>query len=412
VITVILAAPDLDGESDVVARAPVTGIRIVRRCVDAVDLFAAAAADTQSAVIVSGGLPRLERDVIERLGVQRQVVGVHDSARSADRLHALGVTTAVAWSADPERTLHDLREQLGPSDGATPGVWSTGLWAASDESSPAEADSPRAPLGPDPEARCGTVIAVWGPAGAPGRTTVAMGVAEALTETGSVVGLVDADTYGPAIALALGLVDDASGLVVACRHADNATLSPSTVLATGHRVRDGWFVLGGVGRPERWADLRPAALDRVWSTCRSTFDVTVIDVGFCLEADDGGAWSNRRNAAAISAMAAADTVLAVADSTALGAARLVTTWPGVTAAAPTAQVTVVQNRVHRSRAGSGAGWSRGIRDLGIMAGVHPLPADPRAAQRCWESARSLGETAPRSPLRKALSTLARSTVSR
>ena len=411
-MTVILAAPDLHGEPELVARAAAAGISIVRRCVDAVDLFAAAAADGQAAVVVSGGLPRLEHDVVERLGSQRRVVGVHDSSESADRLRALGVTTIVPWSADVERTLHALRDQCG-SVAAPPGVWATGLWEGGvADAEPSTGASPVLPPSGRPVARSGRVVAVWGPAGAPGRTTVALGVAEALMEAGSVVGLVDADTYGPAIALALGLVDDVSGLAVACRHADNATLSPATVLATGHRIRDDWYVLGGVGRPERWADLRPAALDTVWSACRSTFDVTVIDVGFCLEADDGGAWSHRRNAAALSAMGAADAVLAVADSSALGAARLVTAWPGAAAAAPMAQVTVVQNRVRRGRHGPDGQWSRGIRDLGVLAPVHPLPTDPRAAQRCWAGARSLGETARRSPLRKALITLARNAVSR
>ncbi|HAN70940.1 MAG TPA: hypothetical protein DCQ36_05050, partial [Actinobacteria bacterium] len=52
----------------------------------------------------------------------------------------------------------------------------------------------------------GRLVAVWGPMGAPGRTTIAVGIAEALAERGARVCLIDADTYAPSVALALGLV--------------------------------------------------------------------------------------------------------------------------------------------------------------------------------------------------------------
>ena len=44
------------------------------------------------------------------------------------------------------------------------------------------------------------VIAVWGPAGAPGRTTLAVNLAAELAASGHSVALVDADPYGGAIA--------------------------------------------------------------------------------------------------------------------------------------------------------------------------------------------------------------------
>ncbi len=63
------------------------------------------------------------------------------------------------------------------------------------------------------------VIAVWGPAGAPGRSTLAIELAVELVRGGRRVGLVDADTHAPSLASALGLADEGPGFASACRSA-------------------------------------------------------------------------------------------------------------------------------------------------------------------------------------------------
>jgi molybdopterin-guanine dinucleotide biosynthesis protein len=64
------------------------------------------------------------------------------------------------------------------------------------------------------------VIVVWGPAGAPGRSTLATELAVELARGGRHVGLVDADTHAPSIALTLGLPDEGPGFAAACRQAE------------------------------------------------------------------------------------------------------------------------------------------------------------------------------------------------
>ena len=61
------------------------------------------------------------------------------------------------------------------------------------------------------------MVAVWGPAGAPGRTTVAAGVAAELARRRVRTVLVDADPYGGAVAQQLGVLDEVSGLLSAAR---------------------------------------------------------------------------------------------------------------------------------------------------------------------------------------------------
>src|SRR3954447_4820088 len=69
---------------------------------------------------------------------------------------------------------------------------------------------PRPTRPPDdavPVAGDGRVVAVWGPTGAPGRSTVAVALASELAQLGVSALLVDADVYGGVVAQLLGLLD-------------------------------------------------------------------------------------------------------------------------------------------------------------------------------------------------------------
>lgn len=420
-IGILLAVPGIRQEADLVVSAPAAGFRVVRRCVDGVDLFAAAAADPELVIVVSAGLPRLGADAVERLsaGSTRAVLGIAAGDDDVARLQGLGVAAVARAAPTAAATWHAVATLLAGSAVASAavgsssatsadeetGVWATGCW-----------DGTGGAAGTAPSAALGRIVAVWGPMGSPGRTTVAIGVAEALAEAGSRSCVVDADTYAPSIAMALGVVEDASGLVVACRHADSGLLTAQALLASSRRVRGRLHVLGGLSRPDRWPELRHGALDRVWQACRSAFDVTVVDVGFCVEEDDaagpsGSLWSRRRNAAAVSALGAADHVIVVADSSSLGAARLASAWPAVDALAPGAVRTVVQNRTRGRARERRQSWADGVRDAGIGVPIVPVPADTRSLESCWATGRTLAECARRSPVRRSFATLASAVVS-
>lgn len=402
-IDVLLAVPDLRQEPELVTSASGCGMRVLRRCVDAVDLLAAAAIDVNVLVVVSAGLPRLSADVLGRLGTARRIVGLAGDPLDATALDGLGVRLVVPVGASAAATWQSARAVVlgvAPGDRIGPispsGVWRTGVWAA-----PAGRDGPA----PDEPATEGRLIAVWGPMGSPGRTTVAIGLAEAAAASGHRACLVDADTYAPSVGLALGMVEDGGGIVRACRQADNGLLDPTSIIAATRRVRGPWHVLTGLTRSDQWAELSPAALDRVWQSARAAFDVTVVDVGFCIEDDDSpAAWGRRRNAAAVTALANADRLVAVADASSLGAARLVAAWPTIAAVTADSPVTIVRNRSGRRHQPSG--WDEALTEFGVHAPVHALPADAKSLDACWSRGRSLGEGARRSPLRRSLNGLA------
>ena len=61
------------------------------------------------------------------------------------------------------------------------------------------------------------VVGCWGPAGSPGKSTVAANLACEMALLGKRVLLVDLDTLSPSLAIALGLVDTPAGLSACLR---------------------------------------------------------------------------------------------------------------------------------------------------------------------------------------------------
>src|ERR1019366_1014984 len=127
--------------------------------------------------------------------------------------------------------------------GQTRGFSSTGALTSSIAKAPAE-------IGADPVRR-GPVVAVWGPTGAPGRTTVAVTVADELARLGRAGLLIDADVYGGVIAAALGLLDESAGLAAACRQAAATRRDPAALAPICWQLRSNLRVLTGIPRAER-----------------------------------------------------------------------------------------------------------------------------------------------------------------
>ena len=124
--------------------------------------------------------------------------------------------------------------------------------AAPPQPKPAEPSAPRHPR----------VVAVWGPAGAPGRTTVAIELAVELARGGRRAALVDADTHAPSIALQLGLADEGPGFAAACRTAQLGGLDAHELARISTPLgRSGVDVLTGLNRPSRWPELSAARVD-------------------------------------------------------------------------------------------------------------------------------------------------------
>lgn len=181
----------------------------------------------------------------------------------------------------------------------------------------------------------GRIIVVWGPAGAPGRTTIALGVATALAREGSRVALVDADSHAPSIALMTGAADEGPGFAAACRQAERGELTTAELERISQPLQ-GMSLLAGINRPARWPELSAPRVRAALEATRDWADVTVVDVAASLEVDEeivSDLDGPRRNAATLSALGVADLVVAVAAADPVGISRFVRAFPELRAAA-------------------------------------------------------------------------------
>jgi MinD-like ATPase involved in chromosome partitioning or flagellar assembly len=261
------------------------------------------------------------------------------------------------------------------------------------------------------------LVAVWGPTGAPGRTTVAVGVASELAHAGVASLLADADVYGGVVAQVLGFLDEAPGLAAAARLANNGQLDLAALAKVAPVAGPGLRVLTGISRAARWPELRPSALEQVWSLARSLAAVTVVDCGFALEQDEELSFDTaapRRNGATLVTLERADVVLAVGAADPVGMQRLVRGLAELREAVPSAAPRVVVNRVRRATVGNDphAQLTAALERYAGIPDADFVPDDRDAMDRALLEGRVLAEVAADSPARQALARLAASLVGR
>ena len=235
----------------------------------------------------------------------------------------------------------------------------------------------------------GSVTVVWGPHGAPGRTTVALALAAAVASGGGRVALVDADTHAPSVAQRLALPEEAPGFPVACRQTDYGLLDGPELTRLSVPVEIGENtieVLAGINRPSRWPELTAVRVRAALEAARAWADHVVVDVSADLETDEivsSDVDAPQRNQATLAAITAADTLVTLGAADPVGVSRLVRGLARLDELAPAATRILAVNRVRTGPLGIDAeGQIR--RALERFAAVNTcwfLPDDPRAADR-------------------------------
>ncbi len=252
----------------------------------------------------------------------------------------------------------------------------------------------------------GRIIAVWGPAGAPGRTTVAIALAAELARDGRRVALVDADSHAPSIALATGLADEGPGFAAACRQAERGSLTVAELTRIAAPL-GALSVLTGINRPARWPELGADRVAAALEVCRDWVDDIVVDVAASLELDEeivSDLDGPRRNAATLGTLRSADLVVAVVAADPIGVSRFVRGHAELRA---TVAATPVRVLVNKTRPGALGLDPRGQvrRALERYTGegeVWFAPWDVRAADAALLSAQPVPSAAGRSPLAAAI----------
>ncbi len=386
------------------------GIAVVRRCVDLADLLATAATGTARAAVVSHDVRRFDRDALARLaavGVGVVLLVPVDDEDAERRVRQLGARHVLAVSASPEEVAAAVADAAGDDPDASSSAHSlaeslAGLDELEDGVTVGESERDLI--------ASGRVVAVWGPTGAPGRTTVATTLAAELAAVGEQTMLIDADVYGGAVAQSLGLLDEAPGLAAAARGANSGTLDVPALARLARALTPELRVLTGISRAERWTELRPSSIEAVLALSRRLVTHTVIDCGFCLEEDEELSFDTaapRRNGATLAALADADIVIAVGAADPVSLQRLVRGLSQLAATVPGVTPMVVVNKVRKSLLAGDPEQEIGAA-LERYAGVVPaayVPFDPKGVDGALMAGRSLTEAAPESLARKALQAL-------
>lgn len=346
------------------------GIVVLKRCMDVTDALASATTGQAQVAVVSLDAPGLDGPAVEHLlshGV-RVVAVVAEPGREdvRDRLTRIGVRFVVGTGQ---------LEVLGDA------VAAAGTVQPSTQAPPS---GPR--MGPGR----GRAIVVWGPGGAPGRTTVAIGLAGELAGRGAEPLVVDADPWGGTVAQHLGVLDEVSGLLASAR-ASAAGELPGRFVSLQRRVA-GVRLVSGLPRPERWVEVRPGVVEQLMEVGRREGDV-VVDTGFALEEDPAAEYSGRasRNLMTLEAIGAADELVVVGAADPVGLSRLARGLADLREVTEGRTVRVVVNRMRGS-----LGWSEQdvagmLRGFAEVSALHFLPYDRSATDRALLAGRTLAE---------------------
>jgi MinD-like ATPase involved in chromosome partitioning or flagellar assembly len=352
-------------------------VELVLRCVDRVEVLAAIRAGNLDAIVSIGAPGWLDRQTAEEAATAGiQLIGLADNALEDERLEQLGamVLDAGVSGHDIIEACRTAREPVAPrpvaEDGAGPG---------------------------------GKLIAVWGPKGSPGRTTIAIELACELAAGGAETLLVDADSYGGDILQLLGIVEELPTVLWAATVAAKESLNKTEFLSNARRASPtGPIVLPGLPRSDLWAEISDFGWRELLRFCHTSFPYTVCDVGFCLEGDSLFPYSppgGGRNRMARSTLTAADKVIAVCRADPIGLKNFIWSFGELDGIVDPEAVAIVVNRLHPSDRREVADILH--RHLGRRP-VAMVPDKPQDFARAVASGSSVVEERPHSDIRTAI----------
>ena len=171
-VPVLVAAGGAGWEAHAIEQlaAGAPSVVLLKRCVDLNDLLATATTGQAGVALVAHGLPGLDADSVSIL--RRAGLGVVMVAAPAD-----------LTPEDEQRTRRLGIEHLVLSDSM--GTLNDVVLAAGADAVPVPARTDAMPDSHDPTGQShGRLVAVWGPTGSPGRTTVSVGLAAELAHRG------------------------------------------------------------------------------------------------------------------------------------------------------------------------------------------------------------------------------------
>lgn len=368
---VVTLAGDSEREADLAARfATQPGVELFMRCVDRVELLATVRGADLDAIVAVGAPGWFDAATArEALRAGIRIVGVADNALEAELLEGRGAQVLDA-SIEVDAIMSACRT--------------------------AQPKAP-APVAQQPLQRAGEIIAVWGPKGAPGRTTVAIELACALAATGEETVLVDADPYAGDVLQMLGVVEELPSLLWGVAAAADDQITSATILGELRRIGSkGPLVLPGLPRAELWTEIGEFGFANLIKLLANGSRFVVLDIGFCIEdATHTGSARNNRNRMARATLERADRVLAVCRADPIGLKNFIWSFDSLREIVDEDRISILLNRSHAAE------HRETVELLERHTGRRPviaIPDRPSECRRALTQGGSLHEVRPSSDI--------------
>lgn len=234
-------------------------IRIARRCVDLAEVLTMLEVGKYQAVVLSSELAGLDLEIVEKIKSKDSLaIGIFNEKEieKYNYMSELGFNAVLGFYSDDDSFVNNLIFILNQDFNAEK-------------------------IKKAPEEIPG-LIAVWGSEGAPGRTSLAIDLANYLNKKFQSCLLVDADASAPAIGASLGISEDISGLSAAIHLAQKGKLSNDSLSDCLEFSRDKIPVLTGILRANRWMELRGSGFEKLLKVAARRFPFQVVDTNATL----------------------------------------------------------------------------------------------------------------------------------
>lgn len=416
-------------------------ISVVRHAQDMGEMLGVAHSGIARAVLVVGQSQDLTQSMVRKLQdleiavCQIQDPGLPCPLQGVRYISSLAETeevlAAITQAVDQPLLLEDPPADSSTQQGSLAGQGQAARQQAGQDAEPSRPQGPVADPGQGQTSedsleesrgqthpREGKLLALWGPQGSPGRSTLASHLAGAYAQAGFKTCLVDADTYGASLAPLLGLSSDYSSLAQLCHLADRGKLKDDQAQQLIHSIKHGpatLDVITGINRPDRWVEIRSDALSSLYHYLKKRYQIIIIDTSFCLEEDPTLAFDSlgpQRNEATLTSLRQADHIVCLGQADLIGVPRFITAFDQLRQVLNQPQeelaLTLIFNRLRAEAIGPSPAlalehsWKRFGPNYPLAL---LLPEEAALLDAARLQGKTLLETAPQSPLAQAIGKL-------
>ncbi len=169
------------------------------------------------------------------------------------------------------------------------------------------------------------VIAISGPTGSTGKSSLALNLAYEFAELGKKTILVDLDTYSPSISTLLGITEPTAAITGCARLIRQGRFDREQLDRLSVRVnyrKSSFHCLTGLASTRRWGEISQDTVTHLINLCRFEFEIVILDLASHLE-DQLTSPSNPvpRNTATRVALAQCDQAITVLNASQLSMSR-------------------------------------------------------------------------------------------